>query len=348
MIDTAFVAVLSLAIASLLFWGIRVLPAERWQMIASVPVAKQPNGEWKGMNLTYYGFFSATASTFGIAIAIVLLSAIHVSMTLVLILVVGAISLCLPASRIIAGLVERKSSTFTIAGAAFVGALVLPPVLWAGDIVVQRWNMSVHPLPALAAIAISYALSEAIGRLACLSFGCCYGKPLRHSSRTLAYAFHRFHTVFYGCTKKVAYASGLEQEPLIPVQAMTSIIFALCGLVGLCLFLGQYWRGALLTPALGTWGWRAIAENLRADHRGHTRISSYQVMSIAAIAYVIAVAYLLPDSGPAPDLGFGLSQVSTLTVMLALQSVWVLLFLFYGRSRVTESLVSFHVVSERT
>ena len=59
-----------------LAWGIKTLPAERWQMIAAVPVTKNGNGAWRGLNLTFYGFFSATATTFGIALTIVLLASV--------------------------------------------------------------------------------------------------------------------------------------------------------------------------------------------------------------------------------------------------------------------------------
>jgi hypothetical protein len=347
MINAAFIAILAAFMAGLLIWGCRTLPKERWQMIAAVPLVKDRGGDWRGMNLTFYGFFSATGSVFGIAMAILLLASVRVSMLIAVVLVAGLVLLCLPASRVVAAIVEKKSSTYTIAGAAFVAALLLPPVVWFGGRVLSIWRLELYALPALAAAAIAYALAEAIGRLACMSFGCCYGMPLRDTTPGLAKAFRRFNTVFHGETKKAAYASGLDEEPLIPVQAMTSILFAISGLVGLGLFLTQYWRLALLVPVIGTWGWRAVAENLRADHRGQTRISVYQIMSLIALFYLAGSAFLVPAGGPAPDLLLALSQTATLPVFLILQSLWVLLFLFYGRSQVTASVLSFHVVAER-
>jgi hypothetical protein len=192
------------------------------------------------------------------------------------------------------------------------------------------------------------ALAEAIGRLACMSFGCCYGMPLRDASPRVARVFGRFYTVFRGTTKKAAYASGLEEEPLIPIQALTSIVFAATGLLGLSFFLAQHWRTAVIVSVVGTWGWRALAEKLRADHRGHSRILSYQVMSIIAMVYLVGAAILLPVSGPVPDLILGLSQFTAAGVILLLQALWIFLFLFYGPSQVTASQVSFHVVTERT
>jgi hypothetical protein len=348
MIDAAFIATLAALIAGLLLWGFKTLPQERWQMIAAVPVIKDRDGEWRGMNLTFYGFFSATGSIFGMALALLLLASMRVSMPVAVILVAGMIVLCLPASRLVAAVVEKKSNTYTIAGAAFVAAILLPPVLWFGGKYLAGWGLALYAVPTLAAAAIAYALAEAIGRLACMSFGCCYGMPLKDASPRLAKLFRRFHTVFHGETKKAAYASGLQHEPLIPVQALTSVVFTWSGLVGLVFFVMQYWRLALIVPVVGTWGWRAIAENLRADHRGNTRISIYQMMSIVALVYLAGAAFLLPASGPAPDLIIGLSAVAKLPVFLVLQGLWVLMFLFYGRSRVTASVLSFHVVAERT
>jgi len=348
MINVVFMAILAAFMAALLIWGCRTLPKERWQMIAAVPVAKERSGEWRGMNLTFYGFFSATGSVFGIGMAILLLASVRVSIIVAVTLVAGMVMLCLPASRLVAAIVEKKSSTYTIAGAAFVTAMLLPPVFWLAAQYLPRWGSQLDVIPALAAAAIAYALAEALGRLACMSFGCCYGKPLRAASPGVAKLFRRFNTVFHGETKKAAYASGLEEEPLIPVQALTSIVFTIAGILGLMFFFTESWRLAVAIPVVGTWGWRAIAENLRADHRGDTRISVYQMMSLIAMVYLSAISYLLPATGPAPDLVLAFSQTATLPVFLVLQSLWALLFLFYGRSQVTASVVSFHVVMERT
>ena len=348
MMNAAFVAILAAFMFGLLLWGCRTLPKERWQMIAAVPVAKERDGEWRGMNLTFYGFFSATGSVFGVALAVLLLASVHVSAMVAAFLVAGMVVLCMPASRLVAAIIEKKSSTYTIAGAAFVAAILLPPVFWLAALYLPKWGFQFYVLPALAAAAIAYAFAEALGRMACMSFGCCYGKPLWAASPGMAKLFRRFNTVFRGETKKAAYASGLDKEPLIPVQALTSIVFTIAGIAGLSLFLAGSWRLAVIVPIVGTWGWRAVAENLRADHRGHTRISAYQIMSLIAMSYLVICAFLVPTTGPSPDLWIAFSQTATLPLFIFLQSLWVLLFLFYGRSQVTASVVSFHVVAERT
>ena len=348
MIDVVFVAGLAAVMSGVLAWGIRTLPSERWQMIAAVPVTKNGNGEWQGLNLTFYGLFSATASAFGVALTIVLLSSVGIPLTVIAGLVVAMMAVCVPASKLIARLVEGKRNTFTVAGAAFLGAVILPPGLWLAQRALAAWfDVKIYVMPILAATAIVYALSEAIGRMACLSFGCCYGKPLREASPRQARLFGRFPLVFHGNTKKAAYASGLADEPLIPVQSITAVVFTLAGLVGLGLFLAGHWRLAASVPALATWSWRAMSESLRADYRGDSRISAYQVMALVSMAYLILVVTLLPSEGPFPNLAYGLAQVMTAGVIVLLQLMWIGLFLFYGRSRVTGSVVSFHVMTER-
>jgi hypothetical protein len=347
-INAIFVAGLAVLLFGALFWGNRTLPAERWQMIAAVPLNKSSDGAWRGMNLTFYGFFSATASTFGVALMVVLLASLGTPLPAAAAVIGIMMLISVPASKLLAWVIEGKRNTFTIAGAAFLASLILPPGLFLAQRELAVWfDVKIYATPMLAAAAIVYALSEAIGRMACLSFGCCYGKPLREVSPRLARMFGQFALVFHGSTKKVAYASGLAEEPLIPVQTITSAVFTTAGLIGLGLFLSGHWRLAGLVPALSTWGWRALSEYLRADHRGESRISVYQVMALIAMGYLGMMLIVLRSDGPLPNLAAGLAAVTSAAAIVALQALWVVLFLYYGRSRVTSSVVSFHVVAER-
>jgi hypothetical protein len=349
MLNVAFVAALAAALFALLAWGVRALPAEKWQMIAAVPIAKSDDGSWHGLNLTFYGFFSATGTTFGFAMMLLLLASVGIPAVISALLVLAVLLMCVPASRVIAGIVERKRNTFTIAGAAFVATIVLPLLVLAlRPLTARLLHRELPVLPIFAGAAIAYALAESIGRLACLSFGCCYGRPLRDANRAIARLFEKHNLVIHGSTKKAAYASGLDGEPLIPVQAITSAIFAVSGIVGLALFLSGQFRMAGLIPVVGSWGWRACSEWLRADHRGGSRISVYQWMAMFSVLY-LGGFMILTAAGAAitPALAAGLAQVTATPVVVGLQLFWVALFLYYGRSRVTGSTLSFHVVAER-
>lgn len=349
MLNVTFVATLAIGLFALLSWGVRTLPAERWQMLAAVPVAKSIDGSWRGVNLTFYGFFSATATVFGFAMILVLLASVGMPVALAIALALLVLLVCVPASRLIAGIVERKRNTFTIAGAAFVATILLPlAIVLLQPLAAKFLHHEFAVLPILAAGTIAYALAESIGRLACLSFGCCYGMPLRDARPALARIFQKHNLVIHGSTKKAAYASGLAGEALVPVQAITSAVFAASGVAGLALFLAGQFRLAALVPLLASWGWRACSEWLRADHRGGSRISAYQVMAIVSVLYLGAFVMLLPTpSVTAPDLSAAFVQVFSAPVILLLQMFWGALFFYYGRSRVTGSTLSFHVIAER-
>ena len=349
MLNVSFVAALALGFLALIAWGVRTLPAENWQMLAAIPLTKSEDGSWRGLNLTFYGFFSATGTAFGFVIMLLLLASVGMPVALSFALALFVLLVCVPASRLVAALVEGKRNTFTVAGAAFVATIVFPLLLIALRPLARRFlHHEILLLPTFAATAIAYVLGEAIGRLACLSFGCCYGMPLRDANPVIARIFQKHNLLVSGPTKKASYASGLAGEPLIPVQAITSVVFAISGIVGVGLFLAQRFRLAALVPVLASWGWRACSECLRADYRGTSRISTYQLMAIFSAAY-LGIFLLLTPSGATvmPDLATGFAQVCSAPVMLLVQIFWVGLFLYYGRSRVTASTVTFHVVADR-
>lgn len=347
MLSILFIVALAAFLLALITWGVRHLPAERWQMIAAVPIAKAADGSWQGLNLTFYGFFSATGTTFGCLMLLFLLASLGLPVYVSFALIAFVLFLCVPSSRLIAGIVERKRNTFTVAGAVFTATLLLPPLVIAASSL-SRQRLSIPVLPVFAAAINAYVLAEAIGRLACISFGCCYGVPLRQARPWLARLFHRHNLVLHGENKKASYASGFSGEPLIPVQALTSVLFAMGGLAGTALFLVERYRLAALIPLLTSYGWRICSEWLRADYRGGSTISHYQIMTIISLVYLAGVIALVPTStGMKPELAIAFHQMSSAWVLVLGQLLWIGLFLYYGRSRVTSSVLSFHVVTDR-
>lgn len=182
--------------------------------------------------------------------------------------------ICTPAAGLLARLVEGKPNTFTIGGASFLGFLLAPVVIVVTSRILEaQWGFEVPLTPTLAAIGVAYAIGEGTGRLACISFGCCYGKPLSTVPGWLAPVFDRFHFIFRGDTKKAAYASGLEFVPLLPIQGLTAVVSAGAGLVGLVLFAHGFFHSAFLLTVVVTQAWRVLSEMLRADYRGEGRAS---------------------------------------------------------------------------
>src|SRR5215510_9953169 len=214
----------------LFFWAFRNLPAEHWQIIAAVPFQRRDDGSWNGVNFTYYGFFNASACVFSCAMIITLMSAVGVPVMGILLITFLLLLICVPAAKIVARIVERKSSTFTIGGASFVGIVLLPWIIQAfNSFAAELFGFTIPATQMLAAVAIAYAFGEAFGRLACISFGCCYGKLLWQAPIPLQKMLRRFCFTFSGETKKVAYEANLIGRPLVPIQAVTAVMSTLVG-----------------------------------------------------------------------------------------------------------------------
>ena len=344
-----FVLSLGLLLGGLATWAFKCLPDERWQFLASVPILKDSSGCWHGLNFTYYGLLTANALVFGVGLLIVLLGSLHVPTTVTLALILAVLLLCLPAAKWVARLVEGKSCTFTVAGAFFVGIFVAPVVLHFFNLVLPEVGVRRVPLvPALAAVMIAYTFGEALGRLACISFGCCYGVSLSAAHPILQKLLGRRHFVFSGKMKKISYASGMEGMQVVPIQAMTSLVYILAGLTASFLFLkGSFGVAFILTIAV-TQGWRSLSETLRADYRGNGRISAYQTMGVLAIFLALALFPFLPAEGAiTPDLPAGIEAAWHPAVVLFLQVLWGIVFILFGKSMVTGAEISFHLHHDR-
>lgn len=331
----AFGAVLFAFIA----WGGRNLPGERWQMLASVPVARNADGSWRGVNLTWYGALSALAYTLATAVAIVLLGSVGMGLSGLALMVGGMLGLCIPAAKIVARLVEGKPNTLSVGGAVFVGIVVAPGVAWG--VVTLTGTGAV--LPALASLAIAYAVGEGVGRMACLSFGCCYGRPVDSLSEPWRGIFRRWNIVFHGQTKKAAYAHDLCGRHLVPVQLMTAYLYCASACLGMVFFAAQSFSLAMILPLVVTQVWRVLSEFFRADYRGKQKISAYQIMAAAGVVYGLAPALMLSAPGVGVRFTQGLAALWSVPVLLLLQGIFLLVFVYTGRSSVTGSQIRFFV-----
>lgn len=331
------------------WWGFKVLPGEKWQIVASVPSSRTEQGAWNGINFTWYGLLSANAYLVAVAVLLTLMGAVGVPPLGTAILAAAMLCCCVPASRLVARIVEKKTDTFTVGGAVFVGILITPFVITlVNRIAGEALSFHIPVISAYASIAIAYAFGEGLGRLACISFGCCYGKPLSSSSELLRRLFAGRGFVFSGSTKKIAYAGGLEAIEVIPIQAVTAVFYTVCGLVAAGMFLSSHPVGAFLLATIATQGWRSFSETLRADYRGEGKISAYQIMGIAGVVYAVAAAwYLASEPTATPDLTAGLRSLWSPALILFLQGIWMMIFLYTGRSTVTGATLSFHVHRDR-
>lgn len=346
MTEQLFIGTTSLIFTALFIWGFRVLPDEKWQMLAAVPLQKDREGHWRGLNLTFYGFLLAGATAIATLYGLILLVSTSMYLPGVMAVFVLIFAVSLPASKILARMVEKKLHTFTVGGAFFCGLLFAPWAIMAVNLVLRASGVpELNVLVVLAALAISYVLGEGLGRLSCVSYGCCYGKPLNQCHWLTRRIFSRFSFVFTGATKKVAYDGGLEGEKLIPVQAITCVLYTTTALVSTHYFLQGRFAAAFLLSLIVSQVWRFLSETMRADFRGFGRISVYQKMSLGALPYAGAIAFFVPATPlPLPSLLQGLSIFIQPIPMIGLQLLWLITFFIFGRSTATCSTVSFHVV----
>lgn len=350
MTNLLVICLLGAAYAGLFAWAFRTLPREEWQILAAIPRFRQSNGWWTGLNLTYYGLFTATGVTVAAATVFVLMAALRVPLAITSWLVLLLLACAVPAAKIVARLVEGKANTFTIGGAAFVGVVLAPWVIHVINFAagVQSTVLGIPFVPAMAILAIAYALGEGTGRLACISFGCCYGKPLAELPQWISRLFGTYHFCFAGSTKKAVYEGRLERTPVVPIQGITAVLFVAAGLLGLSLFL----EGRALASFVVTWMltqvWRAVSEMLRADFRGGGWMSSYQILALVGAIYGLGIVLFLSEQeSSVPELAIGLHALWHPGVILSLQLTWVAMFLYTGRSKVTASHLTISVARDQ-
>jgi hypothetical protein len=94
--------------------------------------------------------------------------------------------------------------------------------------------------------------------------------------------------------------------------------------------------------------WRFGSEFLRADYRGGGKITAYQVMGIVSIPYAAILGLVFPfETADAPVLVEGLARLWNPLVLIFLQGLWILSFVYTGYSKTTGSVLSFHVMQDR-
>ncbi len=332
----------------LLVWGFINLPRERWQMLAVIPLKKNKNGVWQGINLTYYGFFLATSQLLAVILLLFLLGAAHLPFSAILLVTAIILAVCIPAARIVAILVEKKRHSFTIGGASFVGILLAPwCILLVEKIMTRFTDCNLPMLPMMAAMAVAYTLGEGLGRLGCISFGCCYGKAIGDCHPLIGRLFSKTAFIFQGATKKAIYEGHLHGRQLVPIQAITCIIYCLTATIGSFLFLRNHTTSSLIMSIGITQIWRILSEMLRADFRGFSKISAYQKMGAAAVVYVMAISLFFPTTPLVlPDVGLGISRLWQPGIIIGLEVFWMMAFFIFGRSTITTSTLSFDLVHE--
>lgn len=339
-----FTGILTLILGLIYFLSFKYLPGERWQMFAAVPLKKLDDTKWRGVNITYYGILTATGFVLGLSVFIIMSGSVPEGTGGMIAALLLLLIFFIPSAKIMALIVEKKKHTLTVGGASFV-MIIVAPFVAAGVNFISA--LTVDTTAFLAALMTAYAFGESFGRLACISFGCCYGRPVESLSPAFRKIFSRMNFVFYGETRKISYHDHLDEIEVVPVQAITATLYGITGIICLVLFYWGNFTWAFFVALTVTQMWRFFSEFFRADYRGTGRISAYQIMSLLTVPYFILYFYVA-GSGKSfiPDINNGISLIWNPAVIIFLQIMWAGALLYTGRSSVTESEIKFSVVKE--
>jgi len=348
--ENLFITTLSLLVFFLVYIGIRYFPSERFQFLATIPYKPLSEGKWFSLNITFYGLFNAIAYTIGSMVVAVLLLSVGVTFFEIALIMVIIFLICIPASKIIAYIIEKNKTGFTVGGAVFIGVLVSPLAIYLGLFLSSnKSNFTLLFLPIISAMAIGYIFGEGVGRIGCLSFGCCYGKSVDElKSRILKKFFSRFYTIYTGRLKKAQYASNLCNKKTVPVQSIGIILYNFTGLIGVYLFLKGNFYGALIVTVFVSQIYRFFSEFLRDDYRGEGKISPYQKMALLNVIVVLIYSVIFKNNGYSPliDLNYALQKIFEIKTIIFFILIFAITFIYTGVSTATYSIVTFRLSSK--
>jgi len=339
-----FVGILAFVLGAIYTLSFRYLTRERWQIFAAVPLKRIEGTKWKGVNITYYGILTATGFVLGLCVFIIMAGSDPAGPAGMLVALLLLLLLFIPSAKIMAIIVEGKKHTFTVGGASFV-MIIASPLAAAG--VNSLAGFTVNTAAFLASLLTAYAFGESFGRLACISFGCCYGRPVGSMPSFSKKIFSRMNFVFHGETKKISYHDHLNGVEVVPVQGITAVMYGITGIICLVLYFTGYTVESFFIALCITQLWRFFSEFLRADYRGNGKISAYQLMSLMTIPYFIVYYFFAGfETAYTSDISNGIYFLWNPLIIILLQIMWAGALLYTGRSSVTDSEIKFSVVKE--
>ncbi|MCA1927018.1 MAG: prolipoprotein diacylglyceryl transferase [Calditerrivibrio sp.] len=349
MYEFLFLIFLGLILFLLSYFGIKKFPSERFQFLLAIPYKQISDGRWLSLNLTYYGLFNAIAYTLGSLVTTILLLSINIKIIQIFLIMLFTFIICIPSSKYVAYFIEKTKSGFTVGGAVFIGVLISPIAIIVSLYLTGFKDQSTsYIIPILTSLSIGYILGEGIGRIGCLSFGCCYGKSVDSLSDSfLKKIFGKWNTVYTGRLKKASYASNLCEQKTVPVQAMSIILYNTTGLISIILFIKGYYIFSLILVTFVSQLYRFFSEFLRADYRGEGKISAYQKMSIINVILITFYTIIFKSSlYPLAKISTGLLGVFNPVAMTIFAVLFLFTLIYTGISSVTYSITNFRLSSK--
>ena len=102
-----------------------------------------------------------------------------------------------------------------------------------------------------------------------------------------------------------------------------------------------------MLTVLVTQVWRVVSEFLRIDYRGSGKITKYQMMAAIGVIYAVGLTFVFKDAVATNcNIIRGITALWHPAVIIFFQVLWLGIFLHTGKSKVTEAVLSFHVIKE--
>ncbi len=334
-------------LSAIIIWSFYNLPKEKYQFIAAVPSFKT-HEKWVGVNYTFYGLISASAAALGVTIFYLLMILPGYSSIMIIAVLLPIFMSAIASAKILASLVEKKKNVLSVGAALFTAFLISPIVTFAVNKYMSPfYGKSIDFIFFLTSASVSFLFGEGMGRLACVSFGCCYGKQVKTLKGVLYKIFSVFFIRFTGDTKKISYASNLQGKKIVPIQIITAFIYIFSGSLCMYLLLDGRVMASFLISSLCIFVWRLLSEFLRCDYRGGGKISVYQIFSVISIFLVILISFTCNifsyNDSQNYEIYSAILKLWDPAYILMIQGLWIFCFIYTGKSQVTGSKIRFHI-----
>jgi hypothetical protein len=228
----------------------------------------------------------------------------------------------LPAAKWVARLVAGKQ--LTIAGAFFVGSFIGSAIISVLNVMAPK--NGIRSSADDSRIDRNYyrrRLRRGLGRLACISFAAVYGVAVQKAHPLVRWIFDRWPSCF-STNEENLLRLWLGWQQVVPIQAITPFVFIALGLIATWLFLKSSSTMAFSLTMTVTQGWR------------------WPWRLLPPVGYFVA-----DNNVAATDLTAGLEMLWQADVLLALQTLWVFVFVMFGKNMVTNAQISFHLRGDR-
>lgn len=320
----------------IIIWGLKNLSRDEFQFFCAIPYKKIEENTYEGTNITFYGIISALSCSASVFLFLVLIKFIDFPLKLAYFILITIFLTGLYASRTLAYIIEKRKDTLTIGGATFVSGIISVPLIY---FFIKSFNINeTYFLPVLTALTTSYTFGEGLGRLACISFGCCYGKPAERYPKLPKI----LKIKFFSETKKAVYDSNYKNLELINIQGIVVCLFTILAILSVILIMLEKFKIALLIsftmPAIV----RFFSEFFRDDNRGiNYKLSTYQFFSLILVIYSLIFLYIFKP------LETKIYIKSTIffsnTELIILTALFFTTLIHSGVSKVTASKISFNL-----